>query len=188
MDCISVRFFLPASSPFRGRCAAAVASSTGIRIVEDAAAEVAVFDAGESCVDARIRDARRNAPLIHSLLLSPRSSQMECVAAILRRAHGLLPYHQIESRLPAAVRHLAGGLIWFPVDALPAVTLLHWSDARAAHGLTEQEWRVTALASRGLTTGQIADLLDVSVWTIKFHLDNAYRKLGVHSRREICSL
>ena len=48
--------------------------------------------------------------------------------------------------------------------------------------LTPREIEVIALASHGLTHAEIADVLAVSTDTIKAHLDNTYRKLGVSGK------
>lgn len=51
-------------------------------------------------------------------------------------------------------------------------------------GLNVRETEVLALAARGLANAAIAGELFVSVRTVEKHLENAYRKLGVHSRDE----
>lgn len=54
--------------------------------------------------------------------------------------------------------------------------------AKAAFGLTNAEAEVLALLTEGLTNKAIADRLYVSVNTVKTHMRNIYRKLGVSSR------
>lgn len=49
-------------------------------------------------------------------------------------------------------------------------------------GFTERERLVLASAARGMTNRQIADALSISIATVKFHLANVYRKLGVSNR------
>ena len=49
-------------------------------------------------------------------------------------------------------------------------------------GLTPQEHAVARLASQGLTNGQIARRLVLSVKTIEYHLSHAYAKLNITSR------
>lgn len=60
---------------------------------------------------------------------------------------------------------------------------------RAAHtgadALTPTERRVAELAAEGLTNTQIAQALFVTGKTIQTHLANAYRKLGINSRRDL---
>lgn len=55
--------------------------------------------------------------------------------------------------------------------------------ARAA-GLTRQETRMLHAIAEGAANKSIANLMGLSESTVKFHLANLYRKLGVRSRRE----
>ncbi|MEQ9466093.1 MAG: tetratricopeptide repeat protein [Ekhidna sp.] len=50
--------------------------------------------------------------------------------------------------------------------------------------LSEREFEVLKLTLEGKSNGEIADLLFVSVSTVKFHLRNTYGKLGVNNRKE----
>jgi DNA-binding CsgD family transcriptional regulator len=49
-------------------------------------------------------------------------------------------------------------------------------------GLTSRQWQVLELLAGGHTNGQIARRLGVSEGTIRTHLENIYRRLGVTSR------
>ena len=51
--------------------------------------------------------------------------------------------------------------------------------------LTASERRVTALAAGGHTNRDIAQELYVTPKTVEVHLSNAYRKLGIRSRRDL---
>jgi DNA-binding CsgD family transcriptional regulator len=51
--------------------------------------------------------------------------------------------------------------------------------------LTPQELQIAALVGEGRTNKEIAAQLYLSPKTIEYHLANAYRKLGVHSRVEL---
>jgi DNA-binding NarL/FixJ family response regulator len=51
-------------------------------------------------------------------------------------------------------------------------------------GLTRREAEILRLAAEGRSNGELARLLWVSEQTIKFHLSNVYRKLGVANRTE----
>ncbi len=51
-------------------------------------------------------------------------------------------------------------------------------------GLTSREAEILGLAARGLTNGRIARELWITEQTVKFHLSNTYRKLGVTNRTE----
>ena len=55
----------------------------------------------------------------------------------------------------------------------------------SAHGLTQQERRVTGLVCRGLSTDGIAAQLYVTTNTVQDHLKSIFTKTGVRSRREL---
>ncbi len=57
-------------------------------------------------------------------------------------------------------------------------TLIRW-------GLTSQEAEVAELAGSGLTNGEIAERLFVTVATVKSHLNRAYHKAHVKGRKEL---
>lgn len=50
------------------------------------------------------------------------------------------------------------------------------------HGLTEREAEVVALITAGRTNDEIADLLYLSINSVKTHIRGAYRKIGVNRR------
>ena len=52
------------------------------------------------------------------------------------------------------------------------------------HPLTSRELEVLRLVAEGHTNGRVAGALQVSEQTVKFHLCNIYRKLGVGNRTE----
>ena len=54
----------------------------------------------------------------------------------------------------------------------------------AAHELTRRELEILRLVADGSSNGQLAKKLWVTEQTVKFHLSNIYRKLGVANRTE----
>lgn len=60
--------------------------------------------------------------------------------------------------------------------------------ADAASSLTRSERRLAELSARGLTNAEAADLMSVSVNTVKTHLKRVYRKLEVTSRAELATV
>lgn len=54
----------------------------------------------------------------------------------------------------------------------------------ALDGLSHRELQILELAASGLTNGDIAQSVGVSVHAVKFHLASVYRKLGVANRTE----
>ena len=56
------------------------------------------------------------------------------------------------------------------------------------YGLTPREAEVVRCASQGHSLEKTAELLSVSVNTVRTHNRSAYAKMGVHSRQEIIEL
>ena len=65
---------------------------------------------------------------------------------------------------------------------LPVRQLRPRSRGRDNHGFTKRELEILRLAATGSSNSQMATLLWVTEQTIKFHLSNVYRKLGVPNR------
>jgi DNA-binding CsgD family transcriptional regulator len=57
-------------------------------------------------------------------------------------------------------------------------------EPRTEQRLSPRETEVLAKAARGMTNGQVAADLKVSIHAVKFHLASIYRKLGVANRTE----
>jgi DNA-binding NarL/FixJ family response regulator len=68
----------------------------------------------------------------------------------------------------------------YATGARPRTTALD-----GVESLTERELRVATLAADGQTNRDIAQTLYVTPKTVEVHLTNAYRKLGIGSRREL---
>ncbi|MCE7946934.1 MAG: hypothetical protein DYG88_05845 [Chloroflexi bacterium CFX4] len=72
----------------------------------------------------------------------------------------------------SAMREAASAALTFTCPSAEAVML------------TPRENEVLRLLAEGLSNKQIGAALGLSIRTVKFHLDNLYSKLGVHSRAE----
>jgi DNA-binding NarL/FixJ family response regulator len=59
------------------------------------------------------------------------------------------------------------------------------TELKGVEALTASERRVATLAAQGETNREIAQSLYVTPKTVEVHLSNAYRKLGIRSRREL---
>jgi DNA-binding NarL/FixJ family response regulator len=68
---------------------------------------------------------------------------------------------------------------------LGALRLLHTPEGLVERPLlTRRELEILRLVAEGRTNREVAELLWVSDQTVKFHLANVYRKLGVNTRTE----
>ncbi|MGM0450754.1 MAG: response regulator [Pseudomonadota bacterium] len=111
---------------------------------------------------------------------------------IIRRAadHGAVGFISKSASMEAigqAIRAVARGDFCFPdgVDlAVPGVSEEESGVADALSELTPQQFRVATMISQGLLNKQIAYELNVTEATVKAHVTEIFRKLGVHSRTQ----
>ena len=100
-------------------------------------------------------------------------------------ARGLLFRAVTRERLAAAVAAAAAGLTSLEPElveeVLPARTL---EDTRPVEALTPRELEVLQLLAEGLANKGIAQRLEISEHTVKFHVNAIMGKLGAQSRTE----
>jgi DNA-binding NarL/FixJ family response regulator len=85
--------------------------------------------------------------------------------------------------LASAIRQAFKHSIFLAPDPVPPPTEKPVG-ARLTRTLTAREREILQLVSAGHPNSQVAQMLWVSEQTIKFHLSNVYRKLGVANRTE----
>lgn len=61
-------------------------------------------------------------------------------------------------------------------------------DVFRKHGITEREQEVARLVGQGKSNREIEEALFISIKTVKTHLYNIYRKLGINSRYQLIQL
>jgi DNA-binding NarL/FixJ family response regulator len=80
--------------------------------------------------------------------------------------------------LPAALRNVCEGTVFHAPAALNSTA----PDPMLEAGLTERELTMLKAVARGLSNKAISEECWVTEQTVKFHLNNVYRKLGVRNR------
>jgi DNA-binding NarL/FixJ family response regulator len=120
------------------------------------------------------------------LVLSNTLSEMIVVEALRRGANGYLCKESVKAdELGHGVKAIQEGetVLGKGVGSLVAHSL--GSSRLHAEHLTDREIDVIKNVAQGLSNKQIAAVMFISESTIKFHLQNASRKLGAHRRAEI---
>src|SRR5262249_6849217 len=98
-------------------------------------------------------------------------------------APGLLPRDAEASQIDAAVRAVASGLVGrFPAAREAGFGAMGETEAHAL--LTPRELEVLTALAEGMTNKAIARRLDISLHTVKFHIESLFRKLGARTRTE----
>lgn len=100
-----------------------------------------------------------------------------------RSVPGLLSQHADAHQIDAALRAVAAGLIVRSPAAKE--TGFNQLDESDVHGLlTPRELEVLGAIMEGFTNKTIARQLDISLHTVKFHVESVFRKLDVRTRAE----
>ncbi len=131
---------------------------------------------GLTCLDA----IGKRHPRVKVVMLSAFSEPEYVHAALSRGASGYIVKNVNPADLPSALRQIFEGTVFHALGVPDS-----GADRRAATaGLTEREATVLEAAARGLSNQAIARELWVTEQTVKFHLTNIFRKLGVRNRTE----
>jgi DNA-binding NarL/FixJ family response regulator len=154
----------------RQACGAAVA---------EAQPDVVIVDEmtwSSSAVD-RIAEVRRAVPAAKIVALTSQPAAAWLNDAIRAGAHASIAKTVQPNLIGPLVREIWEGTIHHAFAAAPAVREEH-------QPLTPRELEILRLVAAGASNGRIARQLWVTEQTIKFHLSNVYRKLGVANRTE----
>jgi DNA-binding NarL/FixJ family response regulator len=123
-----------------------------------------------------VDEIRRRYPDTKLVVLSDRSDEVYIYNVLQRGAAGYIVKTVDPRDLASALRQTAEGLVYHALAYRGADVA-----ARSA-GLTARELTILKCVARGLSNRAIATELHVTEQTVKFHLTNVYRKLGVHDR------
>jgi DNA-binding NarL/FixJ family response regulator len=134
---------------------------------------------GLACLD----EIRRRHPDVKVVMLSASSSSDLIETALRRGAAAYVVKTVNPDDLPGTLRQALEGNVHTAVG----IEDPERSGAKAL-GLTEREVTILGALARGLSNDEIAKEFWVAPQTVKFHLTNIYRKLGVKNRTEATRL
>jgi DNA-binding NarL/FixJ family response regulator len=123
---------------------------------------------------------RRRYPKVKVVVLSVSEEAGEIRAAFARGACGYIVKSINPRHLASAVRQAVEGTGYLA----PAGRSVNEVAVAEASGLTKRELSIVQAVARGLSNQAIAKELWVTEQTVKFHLTNVYRKLGISNRTE----
>jgi DNA-binding NarL/FixJ family response regulator len=151
-----------------------------IELLDRVEADVALVDLamppldGLECLE-RIRDRHGDVTVV---VLSATDDHRQIEAALRRGASAYVLKSVSPFDLPAIIRQAVEGAAFVPLPASASAA----PDPRSS--LSDRELAVLAELARGRTNKEIAAELWVSEQTVKFHLRNVYRKLGISRRTD----
>jgi len=148
-------------------------------IVERRRPDVVILDlamrtaTGEPCLDA----LHAAFPDMTLVVFSANASEREIRSVLARGARAFVVNSIDPQDIPSAVRNACHQTVFHAVGAAPTP-----DDELRAAGLTNREITMLKGLARGLSNRAMSQELWVTEQTVKFHLGNLYRKLGVQNR------
>jgi len=134
---------------------------------------------------------RASLPALPVVVVSGSDDTRSVLRALDLGAMGYIPKTSPRDVLLGAVRLIASGGIYVPVEALrareagePPASAAAASKTAADLGLSARQWEVLGLLLKGLPNKLIARKLDISENTTKIHVSAVLRALGVSSRTQ----
>jgi DNA-binding NarL/FixJ family response regulator len=158
-------------------------------IVADARADVVLVDDLGAPAEAvkRIAEVHGAAPAAKVVLLVPDTGMAWIEDAVRAGAHAVLSKTIDPLSAGTLLREIVRGTVFHCLadtsvragQAAPVAACDH-----EALGLTQRELELLRLVASGATNSRLARQLFVTEQTVKFHLSNIYRKLGVANRTQ----
>ena len=152
-----------------------------MQLVERRRPELVLMDLrmpGVSGSDA-IATLRANYPELKLVVLSACDDRPSIDSALNAGANAYIVKSVNTSDIASVIRQASGGAVFHASSSPRPVAE---SSAPELPTLTERERSILAAVAAGMTTATISKDLWVSEHTVKFHLTNIYRKLGVPNR------
>ena len=136
-----------------------------------------------------VKKAKKIIPDLNILMLTIYKESKVVFEALCAGACGYLVKNTPPTRLLDAIREVyEGGSPMSSIIARQVITVFQQntipSKASEDYGLSDREKEVLLKVSEGDNYQQIADLLFISVDTVRHHIRNIYKKLHVHSQSE----
>ena len=130
------------------------------------------------------REIHQNYPHVKVIALTSFSEQNMVQGALQAGAIGYLQKNVTAAELSIAIHSACAGKMTLSPEAALALAQSVAQPQIRGEQLTDRERDVLRCMVEGLNNNEIAEQLVVSLGTVKFHISNIFRKLGVDSRVE----
>ena len=123
------------------------------------------------------------------LVLDEQKSADDLIRVVAMGAHGYVSHADVSRTLIHSISAIASNQLWIPSPLLPEflreVNLTLRKNARARQTTSPREDEILELVRRRFSNREIADMLQIRVSTVKFHLSNIFSKFNAHNRRDL---
>lgn len=126
-------------------------------------------------------------PSAKILLLGQSNCKKALSPHLLHEIAGIIPYSEVAKNLIRTVRAIWSDLPRISTNSEPLVSMLSPAYSDLCRKLTKREIAVLELMHRRFSNKEIANVLDITEATVKFHVSNIFVKSNVSRRRELFS-
>ena len=166
------------TDPSRATAASIVRTGADVVLVDEA-------DGSDSAI-ALIRGLKEHDDDIQVIVLTLQMKGEWLERAFQAGANGAMSKSLHPAALSTLLRAAVSGHIVHSPASIRSVSRAPEPVATEHCSLTERELEILQLVASGATNGDIARQLWITQQTVKFHVSNVYRKLGVGNRTEAC--
>lgn len=121
---------------------------------------------------------------VRTMVVSAESNERQIAAALAAGAIGFFPKSLAPPLMLQAIEQVLAGKRYLPEHLRERIDAVAGDPRAARPRLTERQHEILQMIERGLANKQIADVLGVSLSTVKFHVTGLFRELGVRTRTE----
>lgn len=163
----------------------------GIELTRQLLPDVVLMDVKMPHVDGieAIRQIKAELPKTRIILLTTFTSDGYMLEGLAAGANGYLLKDTSVAGLTSAIRTVyAGEQVTTPDVTIRMMQLLekqHIEGEQSNDGLTTREMETLLLVARGMIAKEIARALSISEKTVRNHISNIYRKLGIYDRSQV---
>jgi len=164
-----------------------------VRLAETTNPDVVVMDVGMPLlngIEATAQMVKRN-PSLHVIILSMHSDEHYLLSALNAGAKGYLLKGSAEEDLVRAIHSVCRGTPFFSPEITKTMLedymrFLQQRNLQDSYDLlTEREKEVLQLLAEGKSNKEVANILDISVYTVDSHRLHLMQKLNLHNTAEI---
>jgi DNA-binding NarL/FixJ family response regulator len=153
---------------------------------------VVVFDVGATPDAGTFHIVSALSALAKTIVVAATDDDALAIQALKAGASGFCPRNTPPTLIRKAIQLVEAGEIWIGrrvmlrlIEELASLGAATRQRSASAGRLTERETTIAGLVARGAGNKEIAQRLSISVKTVKAHLTNVFKKLGVSSRLQL---
>jgi len=177
--------------------AAAESATAGLAHMRETKPDVVLVDAALGNGDSHrlVRDLKSEGPRTRVIVMDLLPVQEDVIAFVRAGANGFIVKDATIDEFVRTIRSVSKGADVVP-QSLTGTLLSHIADqAMSRKGpsvlqavrMTKRERQITDLIAEGMSNKEIAQRLNIAIYTVKSHVHNILEKLALHTRLQIAA-